>query len=159
MKKILLSLIMGIIIILPTTVFALGDSDITVKIISPTRIESTPAHDDIIKISVKNNTTNEIKNLGCYLTIVDVGRSQTYPVDEFGEEAYQTRNISLMPGEKTEVSIPVKILYIGNFKFTASVINFDTNYIYSAEALNVVMKSNSNMNKQLVMSFAGSVDQ
>lgn len=137
--------------------FAAGNTansqpDIQVEIVSPTSIETTPIYDDTIEIAVTNNGDTAVQNLSCYLTIVDVGRSQTYPVDEFGEEAYQTRSISsLAPGESATISIPVHIMYVGDFRFTASVLCAATGQIFSGTALNVLMTSTSSLNKSLVM--------
>ncbi|MDD2979287.1 MAG: hypothetical protein PHN80_04875 [Hespellia sp.] len=129
-----------------------SDSEIQVEIISPKKIDSSPVYDGTIDIKVKNNTHQTISNMGCYLTIVDVGRNQTYPVDEFGENAYQTRTIEkLIPEEAVTIQIPVHILYVGQFRFTASVIAYDTNQIYTGAALPVTITAVSNLQKQVVI--------
>lgn len=98
------------------------------------------------------------QNLSCYLTIVDVGRKQMYPLDEFVEEAYQTREIaSLAPGETAAVSIPVRVMYVGEFRFTASVINYETGAVKTSDALSVAMTAVTNLNKTLVMAVAAVV--
>lgn len=126
--------------------------DISVAITSPVNISDVPIHNDDIEITVTNNGKTTYRDLSCYLTIVDAGRSQTYPVDEFGENAYQTRMIaSLAPGEQTVVTIPVRVMYVGQFRFTASVMDYATNQVYTGAALNVMMTATSNLNKNLVM--------
>ncbi len=103
-----------------------------------------------------NDPASTYKNLSCYLTIVDIGRSQTNPVDEFGENAYQTRTIaSLAPGEQTVVTIPVRV--VGQFCFTASVINYKTNQVFTGSTLTVTMTETSNLNKNLAMIVAAFV--
>lgn len=98
------------------------------------------------------------QNLSCYLTIVDADRKQTYPVDEFGEAACQTREIaSLAPGETAAVSIPVRVMYVGEFRFTASVINYETGAVITSGALSAAMTAVSNLNKTLVMAVAAVV--
>lgn len=135
-----------------------ASQDISVAITSPVSISDVPIHNDNIEITVTNNGTTTYKDLSCYLTIVDVGRGQTYPTDEFGENAYQTRKItSLAPGEQTVVVIPVRVMYVGQFRFTASVMDYATNQVYTGNALNVTMTATSNLNKSLVMLVAAIV--
>jgi hypothetical protein len=131
---------------------------ISVEIVSPSSIDSVPVHDDVIKVRITNNSSQTLYHLASYLTIVDVGRKQTYPVDEFGENAYQTRAIdSLAPGEKLVIDYPVHIMYVGQFCFTASVIQYDSNQVTTSDAVNVTMKAVSNLNRPLVYSVAGIV--
>lgn len=129
--------------------------DIGVEITSPSGIEDKPVYNADIEITVKNMTDHEIKNLICYLMIVDLGRNMTYPVDEFGTEAYQTRSIASLPahGECTVV-IPVKILYVGQFQFSASVTALENNHTVTADPLSVHMIAVSELNKPLVISVA-----
>jgi hypothetical protein len=132
--------------------------DISVEITSPSDIEGKPVYSTDIKITVKNLTNHEVKNLICYLMIVDVGRNMTYPVDEFGAEAYQTRKIASLPayGEYTVV-IPVKITYVGHFQFSASVTDMENNHTVTADPLSVNMMAFSELNKPLVISVAAVV--
>ena len=126
--------------------------DIQVTITSPQSINSIPVHNDSIRITVANSGRKTYTDLACYLPIVDMGRGQTYPVDEFGENAYQTRTIkSLAPGQSASVAIPVRIMYTGNFHFLASVIDYQSNQTYNSQAINVTMTAASNLNKNLVM--------
>lgn len=137
---------------------AAGGSDLKVEIASPSAIDSVPIHEDAIEIKVSNEGNEAYDRLACYLTIVDVGRRQTYPVDEFGEEAYQTREIaSLAPGETATVLIPVRVMYVGEFRFTASVIDYETGAVITSDALPVTMAAVSNLNKALVMAVAAIV--
>lgn len=132
--------------------------DVSVKIVSPVLIKAKPVHDCNIAISITNNTDKTINDCACYLTVVDVGRKQTYPVDEFGENAYQTREVNnLAPHKSIQIKIPVKILYVGNFRFTASVISYGENVIYSAKALDVNIISDSAINKPFVIVSATAV--
>lgn len=134
------------------------NENVKVEITSPASIDSVPVHDDSIQVAVTNTGREALKDLACYLTIVDMGRGQTYPVDEFGENAYQTRNIaSLAPGEKTVVTIPVRVMYVGRFHFTASVMDYKTNQVFSSDAVNVTMSATSDLNKTLVMAVSGAV--
>lgn len=129
--------------------------DIGVEITSPSGIEGKPVYNADIEITVKNLTDHEVKNLICYLMIVDLGRNMTYPVDEFGTEAYQTREIASLPvnGECTVV-IPVKITYVGHFQFSASVTDLENNRTVTADPLSVNMIAVSELNKPLVISVA-----
>lgn len=160
MKK-LMSLVAALFILCLSAAPAMAaskPSDIQVEITSPTSIDSVPIHNDTVEVSVTNNGKTTYRNLSCYLNIVDVGRGQTYPVDEFGENAYQTRTIaSLAPGESTVISIPVRIMYVGNFRFTASVIDYGTGQNYTGNALSVVMTETSHLNKNLVIIVAVAV--
>lgn len=154
-KKIIVSLIMSLTAILCAGTFSAYaeniDSPVNIQILTPTEISGTPILDTSIDIGITNRSSTEMNNLDCFLMIVDKGRMQTYPVDEFGNEAYQTRPLSLKPGESAVVSIPVSIAYVGDFRFTASVIDYDTGTVYSADALIVNIISKSKMNKPLVM--------
>lgn len=131
--------------------------NVGVEIVSPSEISSKPIYEGDIEIKVVNNGAKALDNLACYLTIVDVERKQTYPVDEFGENAHQTRSLTLKPGEAATVKIPVRILYVGNFRFTASVIDFASGRVYGGDALDVQILTDSKMNKTLVMVTAGIV--
>lgn len=141
------------------SVFAASDTssqpEMSVTITSPTSIESKPICEENIEITVKNLTDHELTNLAAYLMILDEGRNMTYPVDEFGQNAYQTRNIASIPENgEVKVTIPVKITYVGNFKFNVSVINYNNDYVTTSNTLSVKMIENSKMNKAIVMTVA-----
>lgn len=161
MKKIISLLFVVLLLCFSSmSVFAASDTtsepEMSVTITSPTSIESKPICEENIEITVKNLTDHELTNLAAYLMILDEGRNMTYPVDEFGQNAYQTRNIASIPGNgEVKVTIPVKITYVGNFKFNVSVINYDNNdYVTTSNTLSVKMIENSKMNKSIVMAVA-----
>jgi len=83
---------------------------------------------------------------------VDVDRGFSYNVDEFGPNAYQTHSItSLAAGESASVVIPVKVTYVGQFKFLISVVNPDTGATSTSNALSVHMIATSHLNNTLVL--------
>ena len=132
--------------------------EVSVTIVSPKSIDSVPIYEDNIVICVKNLTDRTLTNLDCFLMIVDKGRGETYPVDEFGENAYQTRSIdSLAPGVETTITIPVRVMYVGDFRFTASVIDYNNNSIITGDAIDVLMTATSKLNKTLVMTVSAVV--
>ena len=152
------ALLLACLTALPGVASAAPAQDVSVEITSPAKISDVPVHSDNIEIRVTNNGRETYQNLSCYLTVVDRGRGQTYPADEFGENAYQTRTIdSLAPGESANVTIPVRILYVGSFRFTASVIDYATNRIFTGDAIDVAMTAASSLNKSLVMTVAALV--
>jgi hypothetical protein len=160
MKKIIsLLFVMLLLCFSSISVFAASDTssapEMSVTITSPTSIESKPICEENIEITVKNLTDHELTNLAAYLMILDEGRNMTYPVDEFGQNAYQTRNITSIPENgEVKVTIPVKITYVGNFKFNVSVINYNNDYVTTSNTLSVKMIENSKMNKAIVMAVA-----
>ena len=160
MKKIISLLFVVLLLCFSSiSVFAASDAtsepEMSVTITSPTSIEGKPICEENIEITVKNLTNHELTNLAAYLMILDEGRNMTYPVDEFGQNAYQTRNIASIPENgEVKVTIPVKITYVGNFKFNVSVINYNNDYVTTSNALSVKMIENSKINKVVVMSVA-----
>lgn len=162
MKKIILSLSLSCLLFLCAAPVlgaeAPAVSDLQVQITSPAAINATPVHDDTITMAVTNTGTAARQNLFCYLTVVDMGRGQTYPVDEFGPDAYQTRTIaSLAPGETATVAIPVHILYVGQYRFTASVLDAATSQVTTGPALTVLMTAVSHLDKGLVQTVAAAM--
>lgn len=138
--------------------FADNADPVSVEIISPESISANPVHHDNIIIRVTNNSDKTLSGLHCYLTVLDVGRTQTLPVDEFGSDAFQSRIIeSLEPGQSTDITIPVRIMYIGDFRFTATVADCESNQLYTCPAINVNMLAVSTMNKPLVIGAAAGV--
>lgn len=131
---------------------SVSSPEVSVTVTSPKSIDSVPIFEDNIVIYVKNLTDRTLSDLACFLMIVDKGRGETYPVDEFGENAYQTRSIdSLAPGEETTVTIPVRVMYVGDFRFTASVIDYTNNSVITGDAIDVKMTATSKLDKTLVM--------
>lgn len=129
-----------------------SDDEIKVEIVSPETIESTPIYEGNIEVAVTNMSDTERSNLNCYLSVVDEDRKQSFPMDEFGEDSYQTRTISsLKAGETVTLSIPVRVMYVGNFQLVANVIDYATNQVYVADSLKMTMISNSNLHKNLVI--------
>lgn len=155
MKK-LVSLVTVIFLLMFNTmpVFAASNTtnqDLSIEITSPTSIENKPVCEENIEITVTNVSDHELKDIACYLTILDKGRGQTYPVDEFGLEAYQTREIaSIAPGESVQLTIPVKIIYVGDFKFNVCAIEYGNDTVYASNTLPVHITENSTMNNSLV---------
>lgn len=141
-----------------TAVFpALADTaePVSVEIISPDGISASPVYYGDIVIRVTNNTSETINELRCFLTVLDVGREQTLPVDEFGADSYQSRTIqSLAAGQSVIITIPVRIMYVGDFRFTATVADCATNALYTGPAISVEMAAVSSMNKPLVIASA-----
>lgn len=131
---------------------------IVVEIVSPESISANPVHHDNIVIRVTNNGGKAYSNLHCFLTVLDVGRTQTLPVDEFGSDAYQSRIIeSLAPGQSVDITIPVRIMYVGDFLFTATVADCESNRLCTCPAISVDMLAVSTMNKPFVIGAAAGV--
>lgn len=125
---------------------------IQVEIVSPTTIETTPIYEGNAEIIVTNQSDVEQSNLNCFLSVVDEDRKQSFPMDEFGADSYQTRTIdTLKPGESVTVSIPLRIMYVGNFQLIANVADYSTNQVYAAASLPIKMLSNTSLHKGLVI--------
>lgn len=123
--------------------------DVTVHIASPANIEMKPIYTGDITIEISNNTAADIPNMICYISIVDVGRGLSYNVDEFGPQAYQSRAVSLAAGETATVVIPVKVVYVGDFRFSVTAIDLDAGTAYTSEPLTVNMLTASELNRPL----------
>jgi len=125
---------------------------VQVEIVSPDRIESAPIYEGDVEIAVTNLSDTEQKNLNCFLTVIDEDRKQSFPMDEFGPDSYQTRTISsLKPGDTATIVIPLRVMYVGNFQLIANVTDYETNEVYAADSLPMTMISNTNLHKELVM--------
>lgn len=134
---------------------AQSPQEVNVMINSPSAVEDKPVYETNLDITVTNTTDHTLNNLICYLSIVDADRGFTYNVDEFGDNAYQTRSIdSLAAGKSTNIVIPVKVTYVGQFKFLVSVINRDTGATSTSDALSVHMIATSHLNNTLVLTVA-----
>lgn len=128
---------------------------IQVEIASPQKIEALPIYEGNVEVVVTNQSDIQQSNLNCFLTVVDEDRKQSFPMDEFGADSYQTRTIeSLAPGESVTISIPLRIMYVGRFQLIANVADYATNQVYAADSLPIVMISNTNLHKGLVIAVA-----
>lgn len=159
MKK-FLCLTAALILLAVCALPVLADSaePISVEIVSPVGISASPVHHDNIVIRVTNNSDKAYSDLHCFLTVLDVGRTQTLPVDEFGSDAFRSRIIeSLKPGQSVDITIPVRIMYVGDFRFTATVADCESNHLYTCPAISVSMLAVSTMNKPLVIGAAAGV--
>ena len=138
MKK-LISMFAAVLLLVCSAVpaFAAGaPEEVSVVINSPTAVEDKPVYETDLDITVTNTTDHTLNNLVCYLSIVDVDRGFSYNVDEFGANAYQTRPIvSLAAGASASVVVPVKVTYVGQFKFLISAVNLDTGTEVKMDAL------------------------
>ena len=133
-----------------------GGDELKVEILSPERIESVPIYEGDVEIAVTNLSDAEQTNLNCFLTVVDEERKQSFPMDEFGPDSYQTRTIkSLQPGETATIRIPLRIMYVGNFQLVANVADYALNRVYAAPSLGINMISNTNLHRGLVFCVAG----
>ncbi len=143
-------------VVCSTGVFAAASTpEISVDIVSPSSIESKPVYNGDVQIVVKNLTDTEITNLECYLTVVDMTHKYSVPVDEVGLQAYQLREIASLPAHgETTVTIPIKVLYVGTFKFTASVMNDTKDYVITSAPLTAEMIALSKINKTFVTAVA-----
>ena len=154
MKKII-SMIAAVLLFVCSAVPAFAAQaprEVSVVINSPTAVEDKPVYENNLDITVTNTTDHTLNNLVCYLSIVDVDRGFSYNVDEFGPNAYQTHSItSLAAGESASVVIPVKVTYVGQFKFLISVVNPDTGATSTSNALSVHMIATSHLNNTLVL--------
>lgn len=90
--------------------------------------------------------------------MLDVGRTQTLPVDEFGSSTYYSQIIDrLAPGEHTEITTPVRILYVGNFRFTVTIADVSCNELFTGPAITVHMQAVSSIGHPLVIATAAAV--
>lgn len=129
-----------------------GRAEVRVEIISPDRIESAPIYEEDVVVAVTNLSDTAQTNLNCFLTVVDEERKQSFPMDEFGPDSYQTRTIDyLRPGETVTVCIPLRVMYVGNFQLVANVVDYISNKVYAASSLQIRMISNTNLHKELVI--------
>lgn len=157
MKK-LLCLLLALLVLGALPAFAAETPALRVEIVSPAAIEAAPVHNDTIVIRITNDSDRTFENLHCYLTVLDVGRTQTLPVDEFGSSAYYSQIIDrLAPGEHAEITIPVRILYVGNFRFTATVADVSSNELFTGPAITVHMQAVSSISHPLVIATAAAV--
>lgn len=132
--------------------------EVDVAIVSPQSFEGLPAYHADFQIRITNLTDHELRDLTCYLIIVDMSHGMSIPVDEFGADAYQVRQIESIPaGSSVTVTIPVSIFYVGVFKFTASVLNEQANYTVTSDPVTANMLITSQMNKTLVLAVAVAV--
>lgn len=123
--------------------------DVTVRIISPDAVEMKPIYTGDLTVEITNSGSAAIDDLICYLSIVDVGRGLSYNVDEFGPQAYQSRALTLAAGETATVVIPVKVSYVGDFRFTVTAIDLDAGTAYASQPLAVNMLTASELNRPL----------
>lgn len=157
MKK-LLCLLLALFVLGALPAFAAEAPALQVEIVSPATIDAVPVHNDTIVIRVTNNSDRTFENLHCYLTVLDVGRTQTLPVDEFGSSAYYSQIIDrLAPGAHTEITIPVRILYVGDFRFTATVADVNSNELFTGPAITVHMQAVSSISHPFVIATAAAV--
>lgn len=125
---------------------------IQVEIVSPKVIEAAPIYEGNVEIVVTNKSDMEQNALNCFLSVVDEERKQSFPMDEFGADSYQSRTIdALKPGESVTISIPLRVMYVGNFQLIANVVDYSTNQVYAAASLPINMYSNTNLHKGLVI--------
>ncbi len=154
MKKKILFLITALAVafqvVQPINVNAAAREDIRVEILSEA-VNAKPVYNGEVDIKVKNNTQKTIERASLYLSVVDLKRKQSFPMDEFGENSYQTREIgNLKPGQEEIVTIPIRVMYVGDFKILANVVSQDSDVSYVSNAMPVVMTSDSHLNKNLV---------
>lgn len=152
-----------ILLFVGTMLLALGSGNVSaaevkdydavqVEIVSPEKIEATPIYEGDVEIVVTNTSDTAQKNLNCFLTVVDEDRKQSFPMDEFGPDSYQTRTIDVLePGESATVTIPLRVMYVGNFQLIANVTDYETGQVYAADSLPMTMTSDTNLHKGLVM--------
>ncbi|MDD3231417.1 MAG: hypothetical protein PHY23_10040 [Oscillospiraceae bacterium] len=151
MKKKIPTLLLLILLLTVFTVPAFAASNDTqaldVRITSPTAVEMKPIYAGDITAEVTNNSSGTLNHLNCFLSVFDVDRGLSYNVDEFGEKAYVAYPLSLAPGETATVTIPVKVNYVGNFRFTVTVLDLDSERSCISQPLTVHMLTASELNK------------
>ena len=134
------------------------EAGVSVEIVSPDRIESVPIYEGDVEIAVTNLSDIEQTNLNCFLTVVDEERKQSFPMDEFGPDSYQTRTIeSLLPGETATIRIPLRVMYVGNFQLVANVVDYEANRVFAASSLPVCMISGTNLHRGLVIGVSAAI--
>lgn len=130
----------------------LAAETLKVEILSPEKIESVPIYEGDMEIAVTNLSDTTQSELNCFLTVVDEDRMQSFPMDEFEPDSYQTRKIaSLQPGETATLTIPLRVMYVGNFQLVANVVDYASGSVYAAPSLRVCMISNTNLHRGLVI--------
>lgn len=126
-----------------------------IEIISPDAVKAKPVYNGEVKIKVTNQSDVTVDNTDLFLSVVDAERGQSFPMDEFGENSYQTRTIPpLAAGESTDLTIPIRVMYVGDFRIVANIVDYKSNMTYVSNALPIHMTSDSHLNKSLVIGVA-----
>ncbi len=139
----------------PMQVQAEPAGGVSVQIVSPEGVSAQPIYNGNVEVLVSNSSNQTLTGADLFLSVVDAERKQSFPMDEFGENSYQSRTIdTLAPGEQTTISIPVRVMYVGDFRIVANLVDYATNASYVSNALSLNMTSDSHLNKNLVMTVA-----
>lgn len=89
-----------------------------------------------------------------YLSYMDVVDGIIYD-DEFGDKGEKTVRLDeLKAGESVTVTIPLKIIFAGEFRITASVVDLNTGAVATSDAVTVTMTRITAMRNTLVICVA-----
>ncbi|MDD3778686.1 MAG: hypothetical protein PHX26_01350 [Proteiniphilum sp.] len=153
-----LAVLMLSLMLLPTVqASAASAPECEITLDSSSVIEGTPLYETDMIFTVTNISSTRLDGLVAYLSFADMGIDIIYD-DEFGNAGESTVHLkNLEPGESTTVTIPLQMIFAGEFRITALVVDPDSGAIAASDAVSVSMTRPTAMNNTLVIIVAAIV--
>ena len=132
-------------------------SDITqgiqVKILSPDGIKDFPGREEIVKVRVSNNTSNDLSGLLVYITMADLKKNMTVNLEDYNADKPVVVD-SLKSGESQDIELPVRFVYTSKYYLYVTVANKENTTITSSVAIPIEIMGNTKINKPSAMGVA-----
>lgn len=127
--------------------------NIQVEILSPDGIKDFPGREEVIKIRVKNNTSNDLHGLLVYITMADLNKNMTVNLEDYNADKPILVD-TLKSGESQDIELPVRFVYTSKYYLYVTVANKENTTITSSVAIPIEIMGNTKINKVSAMSVA-----
>ncbi|NIK76798.1 putative membrane protein [Paenibacillus castaneae] len=148
MNKQLISLLLMLILLMVPQISSAESQENTsifqIKIISPEQITDYPGKDVNIKISVKNMTDKEIKDVFTYITMANISKTWTVNLEDYSADQPITIG-TISPHEEKIVELPIKLVYSADYYLYTTVLSKDSLNITSSHAIPVKILGNTRL--------------
>jgi hypothetical protein len=127
--------------------------DLEIKILSPKSVKDYPGHEDVIQVSLTNNSQNDLNDILTYITMADTLKNMTVNLEDYSADK-PVHIDQLKTGETTIVALPIRFVYTSNYHLYVTVVSKDQFVIHSSDAIPIEILGNTQINKPLTMGVA-----
>lgn len=145
---IVLAILLGF-VITGQSAMAMEQPNVEVKVISPQQVKDYPGKETTVKAQITNHTSQSIKDLVVYITMVDMGKKWTVNLEDYSADQPQQVK-ELKPGETKEISLPIRFVYTSNYYLYVTATSAHSFDVYSSNGIPIEIMGNTKINPTII---------
>lgn len=128
---------------------AAGPNTVDIQILSPAGVKNYPGYETNVVVKITNRSNHELTKAMAYITMADLGKHWTVNLEDYSaDKPIQLK--TLLPGQSTKVSLPIRFVYTSQYKLYVTVSSDSDMLIDSSNAIPIEILGNSKIDPTFV---------